>query len=203
MRQRIRGFTLLELLVVLAILSLLLGILVPRFTRASLEAQRSAAKTRIEALELMTRNYEVEQGDFPPSRLEALGIDATNLLDEGVEALTVALFLPEFRGPRPDEEQLGNTDDDGAEGIPTILGSSQLFEILDPWGNPYAYFHHRDYGDSQVYRLQDAYGEDVEQAVEAVRNPETGTWYRPESFQILSAGPDGTFGTDDDVTPWS
>ena len=36
----------------------------------------------------------------------------------------------------------------------------------------------------------------------AFKNPATGQDYAAQGFQLVSAGPDGRFGTEDDVTPF-
>ena len=40
----------------------------------------------------------------------------------------------------------------------------------------------------------------VEQRVTAWINTQTGDPYRPDTFQLISAGSDGIFGTEDDIT---
>jgi type II secretory pathway pseudopilin PulG len=200
--RRARGSTLLELLIVLGILALLTAVLLPRFTRASIEAERQATRTRLESVALMIDKYEIDRGEYPPSRLSELGIEAPNGVNEGVEALVAALESPAFGGPRPESDVLSDVDDDAAKDLPTILGTDRLFELADSWGNPCAYFHRRSYGEIQVYRLEDADGAVEEQQVEAVKDAKTGTYRRPEGYQLFSAGPDGRFATEDDVAPW-
>ncbi|MBT5100445.1 MAG: hypothetical protein HOM77_00855, partial [Planctomycetes bacterium] len=39
-----------------------------------------------------------------------------------------------------------------------------------------------------------------EQFVDALRNETTGDWQQPNRFQLISAGMDGFFGTEDDIT---
>lgn len=69
-----RGFSLIELLLVLVILATLTAIIAPRFTSRSKQARITAAKTDISRLELLLDAFEVDTGRLPTS-------------DEGLEAL--------------------------------------------------------------------------------------------------------------------
>src|SRR5262249_31616638 len=101
-----------------------------------------------------------------------------------------------------DEKWLSNTDGDvTSTNFHRIAGfKNDLFEIDDQWGNPFAYFHYTSYGTKQVVRMAEAAeGDDPEQEVTAYQSKKTGTYANPDSYQIISAGPDQVFGTDDDV----
>ena len=69
-----RGFSLIELLLVLVILATLTAIIAPRFTSRSKQARVTAAKTDIANLELMLDAFEIDTGRLPTS-------------DEGLQAL--------------------------------------------------------------------------------------------------------------------
>src|SRR5215470_8873532 len=70
--RRRRGFTLYQLLVVLAVLALLLAFLFPAVARVRMAAARSTSQNNLKQIALATLNYESAYGLFPP------GNDANN-----------------------------------------------------------------------------------------------------------------------------
>ena len=63
--QRNRGFTILELLLVLVILAILAGIVGSRFVGQSQSARIKAAHTQLENLNLALNRFEIDLGRFP------------------------------------------------------------------------------------------------------------------------------------------
>jgi len=129
------GFTLIEMLLVLVILTTLAAIVVPKFTGRSEQAKITAAKTQISSFETALEAFEVDNGYYP----------------KGNDGLTLLVEKPKdaknWRGPYL------------KKGIP-----------LDPWENSYSY--------------------------------ECPGKYNEEGYDIMSMGPDGRKGNDDDITNW-
>lgn len=132
---RKRGFTMIELLLVLVILGTLAAIVVPKFAGRSEQARVTAAHTEIAGVELALDAFEVDNGYYP----------------KGKDGLADLYYAPNdatnWRGPylkRP----ITN----------------------DPWKRPYIYEcpgTHNDHG-----------------------------------FDLMSMGPDGRVGGDDDIVNW-
>lgn len=70
-RQRSAGFTLIEILVVMAIIGMLAVMVAPNLFRQQAGAQRDAALSQISALETALDAYRLDVGEYPDS-LDAL-----------------------------------------------------------------------------------------------------------------------------------
>ena len=198
-----RGFTLIEILAVLAVLTLLMSISVLVFKGGDDKARRADTMARFGSLESLIATFLHEHGDYPPDRFRRLKtkIKAGNDVNEGIEACLAALYSKDHpTGGTINDEYLGNTDGDSTTTDFHRYGSNQLVELLDGWGNPVVYLHNSSYEDgAAVVRMGDA--AHVQDAfVEARRSTVTGVWAKPDKYQLISAGPDSVFGTDDDVT---
>jgi general secretion pathway protein G len=129
-----RGFTLVEMLLVLVILGILAAIVFPSVTRHGVEARIKAAKVQIAAFRNALALFQVENGRFP---------SGTSGLKDLVQRPKDA---PDWHGPY-------------LEKIPR-----------DPWEHDYIY---------------DCPGK-----------------HNVATFDLMSLGPDGRAGTDDDITNW-
>lgn len=202
--RRQDGFTLIEILAVIAILGLLMGLAAVGIGKFRQRGNIAATRARIETLQLMIQKYESKYGGQPYDSLAQYKVQASNSFNEGIEALYVGLHKKDFaEGATLDENLLSNTDEDStATAYHRVAGfNNSLFEVKDAWGNPIAYFHYTGYGKRQTYRMADPGDpENPDQEVSAMQSKTTGTWVNPDSYQLISAGPDRIFGTDDDVT---
>jgi hypothetical protein len=155
--------------------------------------------------------FKNEWGQAPPGLLGDIKLK-TNGINEGNESFFAWLLTRKHGGPFADdlnEDRWRNADGDELKGtdikviqkeIDWVRGNSQLLEYVDMWGNPFVYIAARDYGKRFKYQAMD--GEVFE--VEARKNPTTGAYYAPTTFQIWSLGNDGVNqnGEGDDIVSW-
>jgi general secretion pathway protein G len=84
---RVRGFTLLELLVVMVIIGLLAGLVGPRYFAQVGKSQVKVARSQIEELEKALDQYRIDMGRFPST-------------EEGLDALVSSpINEPDWSGP--------------------------------------------------------------------------------------------------------
>lgn len=196
------GFTLIELLAVLLILSILGYFLITNLLGGQKTVQIGIAKQNIAQIATMLGQFSDDHGEYPASKLPA-DLGAANALNVGSECLYLALCAKGAAGYGTLDKDKGlcNTDDDSLPKVPKGFEKQELFELADPWGNPVAYIRASDYDLDFRYVCRDAKtGEEVEYTVHALKNSKTGRYEEPNSFQLLSAGPDGKFGSVDGKT---
>lgn len=201
------GFTLIEVLAVLLILSILVAVLVTQLHDSQSAVLMDNARNQLRILGSAIQSYQNEFGAAPPSSFtpaQEVGNDGTNV---GNEALVVALWSNKYEAGgllAEVRDQLVNTDGDRSTKQLTDFDTRELLEIVDPWENPIAYIERSDYGQTnRRYRTYDVESkQEVESVPLAFKNPTTGQYYNAQSFQLISAGPDGRFGSADDITPF-
>lgn len=201
------GFTLIELLVVMAIIGVLMGILIPGFMIARRQVKISQTRTYIQQLSLACSNYSGAFGDLPPSTLQDCGLN-TNRTNDGVESLVACLSTTRMDGPYFDfeDEFLMNYDGDKVRDFnQSVFKTGLAFEVVDPWGNPYIYFHNRDYDRPAVagrYKIIFPKRKIVHAA--PAKSKKKGVYYGLDSFQLWSVGPNGENenGGGDDIPSW-
>jgi len=114
------GFTLLELVIVIAILSLLAAIIAPKMMGRADDAKIADAKIQIRNLETALKLYKLDNGDYPDT-------------EQGLEALI-------------SKPATGNVPNKYREG--GYLEQKKI--PLDPWGNPYIYISPGIHGDFDI-----------------------------------------------------
>ena len=199
------GFTLIELLTVMLIIAILVAVLVTQLGDSTRAVMTEKCRTDLLTLQSAIKAYATDNGSPPPSSFapaQEVGNDGVNV---GIEALVVALFSKEYNaGGLLNElrDTVINSDNDRSTKQLTDFGNRDLKEIADPWGNPIAYIERADYGvtNRRYLTIESATGQEIESIPLAFKNPTTGQYYASSEFQLISAGEDGRFGTEDDIT---
>jgi len=195
------GFTLIELLAVIVILGILLAFLLPRLGKQEDVVKAGLTEKRLQEIAVAISSWERDQGDWPASSWKGDWGPIPDTTNHGVECLVIQLWSQDSGGSILSEDYLDNADEDSARKSLTIFPNRQCLELVDLWQNPIAYFHNRDYTREDLYSTYDSRtGELIETKVKGWTNPLTGGPYHPRKFQLISAGIDGAFGTEDDLT---
>jgi len=77
--MRRKAFTLVELLVVIAVIAILAAILLPVFFRAKVQAKRTSDITNMMSIQQALHLYKTDQGGFPPLLIQAAEYNGTML----------------------------------------------------------------------------------------------------------------------------
>ncbi len=205
------GFTLVELLVVLAILGALAGLIAPMLHSARRRADRNVTSQEISRLSLGIHNFaDMDRfGTWPPAALADLGISGTNGVNEATECLVLCLSTQRGEGPYFDfdTDRLTNTDLDVGPGavlqekLRVPYTDNELKEYVDLWENPYIYFPASAYGKPAKYLTV----EQEEFQASVIKDEESGRYPEPLKFLIWSCGPNGVNenGGGDDIISWN
>ena len=116
-----RGFTLIELMVVIVILSLLAVLVGPKIIGRSDDAKVADAKVQIRNLETALKLYKLDSGNFPST-------------EQGLQALVNKPTTGKIPNNYKAEGYLENKN------VPK-----------DPWGNDYVYLSPGEHGDYDLY----------------------------------------------------
>ena len=116
-----RGFTLIELMVVIVILSLLAVLVGPKIIGRSDDAKITDAKVQIRNMETALKLYKLDSGDFPST-------------EQGLSALVAKPTAGKIPNKYKDEGYLEN------KSVPK-----------DPWGNDYVYLSPGEHGDYDLF----------------------------------------------------
>jgi general secretion pathway protein G len=116
-RRNEKGFTLIELMVVIVILGILAGLIVPRIMGRPDEARQAKARIQIESIETALKLYKLDNGSYPTT-------------EQGLQALVEA----------PEVGELAQSWREGG-----YLEKGKIPK--DPWNNEYIYLSPGTQGD--------------------------------------------------------
>ncbi len=126
--RRIRGFTLLELLLVIAIIAILIALLLPSVQQAREAARKTQCRNNLMNIGLGLRTYNQAHGVLPPGCVNPVGPIITN--EPGYRIGWVAQILP-FMGQEAAWHQIDFVDP--ARSFMDPEGRSQLDKAIVAW----------------------------------------------------------------------
>jgi prepilin-type N-terminal cleavage/methylation domain-containing protein len=102
------GFTLIEILVVIAIIAMLMGILMPVASRAREQAKVTAVNMELRQIGIALDIYFDDNHKFPPTQADCM----TGLLADHLYQLPKALITGHYLPPMPHEEAMSSSIED-------------------------------------------------------------------------------------------
>jgi prepilin-type N-terminal cleavage/methylation domain-containing protein len=134
MRSREKGFTLIELMIVVVIIGILAALAVPRYMRSATKAKQSEAKGVLKQVYTMQRAYFVEHETYCLNGVvaDAINWDAFAIL--AIELISTSRYTYTMSVPAPDQftcTATANLDDDAPIDTWTIDQSGALVKIID------------------------------------------------------------------------
>lgn len=220
-RVRRKGFTLVEMLVVIVILSILAALLVPAIFWALNATKRAAVLLEISDLQQAIERYknEVGAGDYPPNFDTQATVDGhlrrafprwvptgspADPSPTGLDAAEALVFW--LRGFTADPTKpIGGSTETGRKALydfdPTRLVDTDGdgYKTYAPrycQGVPYVYIENRTYATTKWQKVA---GQDTNE-VRAYSSSATTGYANPTKFQIISCGLDGDFGSWNGIT---
>lgn len=150
MKRKKTGFTIVELLTVIGVIAILLGVLLPAVTMVRNFAKTTKQKAQFAMIEMAILAYKNDQGDYPPSMLDA---SIANNYYLGAQMLSEALVGWDLMGFHPGDNnyQANGHIDNGGE-----YDSDDNIN-LDQRKGPYL-----ELAKANVFKLRDLYPNDID-----------------------------------------
>lgn len=145
-----RGFTLIEMLTVIAIIGVLCALLFPVFSTIQRSAKETATRSQIKSIETALAAYEFDWGVYPPDGLGSVVKTQAGYAVKSSSALYYFLTTPFRMNPTRPEEVAATKDCGPYIDIPAPnqrypgAASPQCTDILDVFHRPLQYDNIRD-----------------------------------------------------------
>ena len=142
MRTDVKGFTLVELVVVIAVLGILISLV---FTAGSFvfgEQESKVAKLHLNVIRLALDEYKLKEGDYPEVVCEAFSLE-----DEALRGNELLKFLC-YAEDKEEIFSVGNLKLLPLDKLKTssTTDNDEIVFLEDPWGAPYVYAYPRPDG---------------------------------------------------------
>jgi general secretion pathway protein G len=94
MKRNTRGFTLVEILIVVIILGILAAIVIPQFTNASNDARNNSIASTLQTVRSQIELFKIQHGDTPPAGLWSVMLAKSTTTETGPTAGSGTNFGP-------------------------------------------------------------------------------------------------------------
>lgn len=88
--KKLKGFTLIEMMLVVGIIALLTAIILPKFTNLTNKAQNEALNAQIKSINTQLQLYRIDQGAFPASMAASSWTDIDTYWPDGIPSPNAA-----------------------------------------------------------------------------------------------------------------
>lgn len=200
--MRNRGFSLIELLVVVAIIGILSVILVPNVQEQLRRAKIAKTKALISSMEVTIVTFKNDFGKYPPSYdpqslYKALVDQAkTSYEPKSDEYRLVYKGDPIWQDPDKPNDRLQSLLQRAGVPAKALVAQKEENVIIDAWGIPIYFISCEEYNPSGRKDFQSSGGSSgLKDDFPCAYEMREGKRYRPfkaNSFQLISFGPDGT-----------
>jgi len=89
LKKNVRGFTLIEMMLVVGIIALLTAIILPKFTNLTNKAQTEALNAQIKSINTQLQLYRIDQGAFPATMTNGAWTNLTTYWPDGIPSPNV------------------------------------------------------------------------------------------------------------------
>ena len=140
MKRNTRGFTLVEILIVVIILGILAAIVIPQFTNASNDARNNSVASTLQTLRSQIELFKIQHNDTPPAaaNLVALLTAKSSTTETSVNNATGTAFGPYVQtfptNPINGSSAVVNTATAGSGWLYQVTGSTYTVKALDTTG---------------------------------------------------------------------
>ena len=137
MKRKKTGFTLVELLTVLAIITMLVGLLVPSMAMVRRLAKKTKQKAQLTSIGLALTAFRDEHGDYPPSLNAGAGVwdyCGAQKLAEALLGRDLLGFHPQSNWSATDDTYYNPTTLDERRGRYLELATASAFKLIDLFG---------------------------------------------------------------------
>jgi general secretion pathway protein G len=138
MKRNIRGFTLVEILIVVIILGILAAIVIPQFTNASNDARNNSVASTLQTARSQIELFKIQHGDTPPAALWTVMLNKSTTTEVGPAAGAGTNFGPYLQqaptNPLNGQSAVGTGPTTSVGWVYTLTGTQYTLSAVDTAG---------------------------------------------------------------------